>query len=174
MKTIFVLLVLISFFLSSCATSTGTRYGKKETSSEKTHESSRKLLKEDFDITSYKTTIDIEDSTLDQQEELTEQLWYRYPENNDSLKETKSIINQLPGYRVLVYTSDVLEQAEYVKSDVFFKTKENTYLVFEPPFYKVKAGDFIKYPEAADFSFKLSQLGFSESKVIRDTVNIHK
>jgi hypothetical protein len=36
----------------------------------------------------------------------------------------------------------------------------------------VKAGDFTTKPEANDFKFKLNQLGYSEAKVVQETVNL--
>ena len=45
-------------------------------------------------------------------------------------------------------------------------------ITFEPPFYKVKAGDFTAHSEANDFKFKLNQLGYPEARVIQETVNI--
>jgi hypothetical protein len=36
----------------------------------------------------------------------------------------------------------------------------------------VKAGDFTSKSEANDFKFKLNQIGYTEAKVVQDTVNL--
>ncbi len=48
------------------------------------------------------------------------------------------------------------------------------YLDFEPPFYKVKVGDFDSQGIADDLRFKLNQLGYKEAKVVKDKINIYK
>jgi hypothetical protein len=81
----------------------------------------------------------------------------------------------IPGYRVLVLTTDNLEEANNLKSEIYFKTYQKpVYISFDPPFYKVKAGDFINSTEATELGFKLNQMGYTEAKVVRDTVNIFK
>lgn len=177
MKYQFIILLLVSLLFYACGTSTGSRYGNKDTgkSSVKTKKEKREL-KETFDITPYKTSIEIEDTVSSELlvENYSPELWYNYPENTDSTKTEIKSLQQTPGYRVLVFVSDYIEEADSVKSAIYFQTKKPTYVSFDPPFYRVKAGDFIRQTEASDFVFQLTQLGFTESKVIRDTVNIYK
>jgi hypothetical protein len=55
---------------------------------------------------------------------------------------------------------------------VYFKLGKDVYVNFEPPFYKVKVGDFTTRSEANDLKFKLNQLGYSEAKVVQETINL--
>jgi len=49
---------------------------------------------------------------------------------------------------------------------------QRSYVNFEPPFYKVKLGDFRDNTDASNMRFRLSQMGYTESKVVRETINI--
>ena len=79
------------------------------------------------------------------------------------------------GYRVQVLVTDDLDEANRLKSDVYFtKSVDEVYVDFEPPFYKVKVGDFSVQKSAEDLRFKLNQLGYKDAKVIKDKINIFK
>jgi hypothetical protein len=98
--------------------------------------------------------------------------WYDY-DTTLSNSAVSIPIKQTAGYRVLVLTTDNLDEANKMKAEIYFKTDQKpVYISFDPPFYKVKAGDFVNSTEANALGFKLNQMGYSESKVIRDTVNI--
>jgi hypothetical protein len=171
---------ILVFSLTSCGTitSTGSRFhsenGTIENKSKKVKKSDTVSLKEDFDITPYKTKIEINDTIpqVDKKGSSNMNAWYDYDTtlfNSGLSKLTKQAV----GYRVLILTTDNLEEANKIKSEIYFKTDQKpVYISFDPPFYKVKAGDFVNSTEASEFGFKLNQMGYTESKIIRDTVNI--
>ena len=171
---------ILVFSLTSCGTitSTGSRFhsenGTNENKSKEVKKSDTVSLKEDFDITPYKTKIEINDTIpqVDKKGSSNMNAWYDYDTtlfNSGLSKLTKQAV----GYRVLVLTTDNLEEANKIKSEIYFKTdQKSVYISFDPPFYKVKAGDFVNSTEASEFGFKLNQMGYTESKIIRDTVNI--
>ena len=178
MKYNFFFLPILIFILYSCGsmTSVGSRFNKLDkVSTEKSGTKSDTLvLKEDFDITPYKTKININDSIprFFDRTESGLNAWYNYDSLHADTTGAK-FTKQKAGYRVLVITTDNLDEANKVKSEVFFRTdRKPVYISFDPPFYKVKAGDFISSSEANEFSFKLNQMGYADSKVVRDTVNI--
>ena len=85
----------------------------------------------------------------------------------------RNIIGTTDGYRVQVLSTDDIDEANRVRAEVYEKTtRKEVYVIFEPPFYKVKVGDFTSKTEAEDLRFKLNQLGYTESKVVQETVNI--
>ena len=101
-------------------------------------------------------------------------MWFDYGSNIIETK-TKSLVGTDDGFRVIVLTSDNLEEANQVKADVYFSLSAyEVYIDFEPPFYKVKVGDFDTLKPADELRFRLSQLGYKESKVIKDKINIYK
>jgi hypothetical protein len=171
-------LFLISL-LVSCGTSTNSRYSKtdeqkkKENTSTEDKIANTSTLKEDFDITPYKTEIVIpEKKTYSRKNE--KNIWFDYGTQQTETK-PKSLVGTEQGYRVLVLTTDNFEEADQIKADIYFsKIADEVYVDFEPPFYKVKVGDFESQKSADDLKFKLSQLGYKEAKVIKDKINIFK
>jgi len=76
------------------------------------------------------------------------------------------------GYRVLVLSTDDLDEANNLRSDIYFKTDHAAvYVIFDPPFYKVEAGDFSDINDAQSLSFKLKQMGYNEVRVVNETIN---
>jgi len=161
----------IIFFHSGCSASTSSRYEKTNGNGD----DKKVTVKEDFDITRYKTKIEIE--TTSNNEELSD-VWYEYEndyENPDdsNFVQNRNIVVTVDGYRVLVVATDNLEDANSVRADILAKIKrKEVYISFEPPFYKVKVGDFTDLTESDNLKFRLNQLGYTKARVVQETVNI--
>jgi len=158
---------LLIFLFYGCGSSTGTRYEKEETTSkeEKTN------VVEDFDITPYKTKIEIEEKPSDNS--IIADAWFGYEPKEQTTNNNRKIIATVDGYRVLVVATDNMEEANSIKQKVYEQTNhKEVYISFEPPFYKVKVGDFTEISAANDLKFKLNQLGYSEARVVQESVNI--
>jgi hypothetical protein len=165
------LLIPIIIFYTGCSASTDSRYEK----TEKTNGNEEKdnvTINEDFDITQYKTKIEVETSSNN--EELTD-AWYGYEGDSveSNFEQNLKIVETVDGYRVLVLATDDMEEANSVRADILTKiNRKEVYISFEPPFYKVKIGDFTDITESNNLKFKLNQLGYTEARVIKETVNI--
>lgn len=165
--------------ISACSASTGSRYEKNEkvntekTTTEDNEGIKTATLKEDFDITPYKTEIIVPEKKVSGVTE-NQIIWFDYGSPEVATK-TKTLVRTEDGFRVLVLTTDNVEEANQIKADVYFGQNSNEiYIDFEPPFYKVKAGDFDTQKAADDLRFKLNQLGYKEAKVVKDKINIYK
>jgi len=175
----FLLFTIITLYSCGSMTSVDSRFHQTKKESAETSEikySDTLVLKEDFDISPYKANISINDSIprFFSKSGNGFNAWYNYDSLSTDTSGTK-ITRQMPGYRVLITTTDNLDEANKYKSEVYFRmNRKPVYISFDPPFYKVKAGDFINSSDANDFRFKLNQLGYSDSKVIRDSVNISR
>lgn len=153
-----------------CSASTGSRYEKKTETSKESNVESKTEIKEDFDITPYQTEIDIEAPPITT-DKLPSDVWYGYDVSTDN--EERKIVGTGEGFRVQVLSTDDIEEANRVRAEIYEKTKrKEVYIVFEPPFYKVKVGDFTSKPDADNLRFKLNQLGYTESKVVQEIVNL--
>ena len=169
---LFITYTFLTVFLIGCSASTGSRYEKNEEkkSESETSKETNKAIVEDFDITPYQTEINIEAPPLTE-DKLPPDVWYGYIDTSSVLE--RKIIGTTDGYRVQVLSTDDIEEANRVRAEIYEKTaRKEVYVTFEPPFYKVKAGDFTSKSEANDFKFKLNQLGYTEAKVVQDTVNL--
>lgn len=177
-KIVSKILVVISFLvLTACGTSTSSRYSKtdEKTGNETTKSNQKNSTEqnEDFDITPYKTEIVIPEKKI-YSDNTDKNVWFDYgsPEIDNK---PKSLVGTQDGFRVVVLTTDNIEEANLLKTDDYFsKSVDEVYVDFEPPFYKVKVGDFSNQKNADDLKFKLNQLGYKEAKVIKDKINVFK
>ncbi len=173
---IFAFIFMLIFY--ACSASTGGRYSNDEGKNEKNETTTKKPnseVKEDFDFTPYRTKLDIPKKKLNfPASSKNQDVWYGYEEKNiDTLLSSKRIIAKVSGYRVLVATTDNLEEADSMRSNIYFKTtQKQVYITFDPPFYKVSVGDFKDYSNANNLSFKLKQMGYAEARVVSDSVNV--
>jgi hypothetical protein len=173
MKKLGFLLIFIPiiFFHSGCSASTTSRYEKTEETNGN-GDKNKATINEDFDITQYKTKIELETSFY--YEGLSD-AWYGYEGDSEESNSGQNlkIVGTVDGYRVLVVATDDMEAANSVRGDILDKIKrKEVYISFEPPFYKVKIGDFTDITEANNLKFKLNQLGYTEARVLQETVNI--
>ena len=166
-----IIFIPIIFFLAGCSASTSTRYEKTEKTNEN-EDKNKATTNEDYDITRYKTKIEIE--TTFNSEGLSD-AWYGYEGESEesNFGQNLNIVGTVDGYRVLVVATDDMDAANSVRADILDKIKrKEVYISFEPPFYKVKIGDFTDITESNNLKFKLNQLGYTEARVIQETVNI--
>ncbi len=166
---IFVIMIL----LASCSASTGSRYEKDKESVERKRSDSLVIVKEDFDITPYKTKINVSEYSTDSDK--LYDVWYQHETNNTDSMIVKNgkIVASVDGYRILIIASDNMEEASSIREDIKEQIRrKEVYISFEPPFYKVKVGDFTDLAEANNLKFKLNQLGYTEARVVKETVNL--
>lgn len=162
----------------SCSASTDTRYSKGAPKETDKIEEKPVVVEDDFDLTPYRTEIEIP-KVITKTNVNHLDLWFGYPEET-SVGEIekdfpKTVIDSIPGYRVQVISTDDLEEANGIRSEVYFKTNEKAiYVIFEPPFYLVRVGDYRNINDAKATSFKLNQLGFTGTKIVNDLINVYK
>ena len=172
-KALFYISILFSFIIISCGTSTGSRYVN-EQGVKKKEDSDSTRNSENFDLTKYHAKIDIKEKPKSVDSTKTD-VWYSYHESTDSADTSQTVIKTLPGYRVLVLTTDNLDDANNMRSDIYFKSDHAAvYVIFDPPFYKVEAGDFTNMDDAKSLSFKLKQMGYNDVRIVNETINKFK
>ncbi len=160
----------ITMLLVGCSASTGSRYETKKEADKETSADITEDVMEDFDITPYQTEIEIEVPPIST-DKLPPDVWYGY--NIDTTSSQRNITGTTDGYRVQVLSTDDIDEANRIRAEVYeMTTRKEVYVIFEPPFYKVKVGDFTSKSEADNLRFKLNQLGYTESKVVQETVNL--
>jgi hypothetical protein len=156
------------FFHAGCSASTSSRYEEKNG-----NEDNKKVtVVEDFDISQYKTQIEIE--TMSSNQGFSD-VWYGYEDSTgeSNFAQNLKIIRTVDGFRVLVLSTDNMDKANSVRANILAKIKrKEVYISFEPPFYKVKIGDFTDLTECNNLKFKLNQFGYTEARVVQETVNI--
>lgn len=78
------------------------------------------------------------------------------------------------GYRVQLIQTTEPEEAKNVERDAILRFDEEVYRVFDPPYYKVRVGDFADWYDAEKIQKLAIQKGFRESWVVRTKVNLKK
>lgn len=77
----------------------------------------------------------------------------------------------VPGFRVQVFSSTDIDEAGAVMAAAEERLPgEWFYLVYEPPAYKVRAGDFLQRHDADRLARTLRSLGYNESWTVPDRV----
>lgn len=170
-------LTIILFFpviFISCGTSIATRYQEESSKSEaRKVDTLRVKYAENFDLTNYRTKIELPAIKTDSARNKNP-IWFNYKSKPDT-STLRTVAKTEEGYRVLAYTSDNLNDADSMRTDISTKTGRNDiYIIFDPPFYKVQAGDFTNMTDAKNLSFQFKQLGYDESRVISSKINIYK
>ena len=168
---------LISVLLISCSASTADRYDKEANNAEKSGGKNETPAKtkdnENFDLTPYRATFNVTGKEKTAKTNRPD-VWYNYKTKATSDTSSPQIVGQISGYRVQVFSSDNLEEADSIRTELYMETNQKAvYITFEPPFYKVKVGDFLKISEANDLKFKLNQIGYTEARVVNDKINIY-
>ena len=166
----YISLFLLSIFFISCSASTADRYGnesnEKENKTEKKETKNGNENNENFDLTPYRATFNVESKDKTIKSERPD-VWYNYKTKTTFDTSAPQIVGQINGYRVQVFSTDNLEEADSIRTELYLETNQKAvYITFEPPFYKVKVGDFQKISEAKDLRFKLNQIGYTEARVI--------
>lgn len=172
-KIFYAVFIIFALLLYACSASTDTRYSKDSQGKEIKKEKTETAREDDFDITPYKTTIEIREKTSNPKN-IPFDVWYGYDETPE-IQTSTSPADTVPGYRVEVISSDNLEEVNAVRTDVYFKTNEKSlYIIFEPPFYVLRVGDCKTINDAKALSFKLNQLGFSGTKIVNDLIIVQR
>lgn len=74
------------------------------------------------------------------------------------------------GYRVQVFSSQSLTQAQEAEKRVKAITQRKVYLHYDPPQYKVRVGDFLTRSLAIAFCDSIKRLGFQDAWVVRSLI----
>ena len=78
------------------------------------------------------------------------------------------------GYRVQLIQTTEPEEAKDIERDAILRFDEAVYRVFDPPFYKVRVGDFADWYDAEKIQKLAIKKGFREAWVVRTKVNLKK
>jgi hypothetical protein len=97
---------------------------------------------------------------------VTNKAWYQFPQSESAAK-----YESVPGYRIQLLSTDNYSEALKMQDSVkALLGTHQTYIRFEPPYYKVKIGDLTEPGYAYELQYKLRQIGFKNPIVIQDSV----
>ncbi len=100
-----------------------------------------------------------------------DQLVRRQQEINEET--TRDSRRSVPGFRIQVISSTDRNRVYAAKSKIYQQFPDlKPYVMYQPPYYKLRVGNFRTQSEAEDFEKQLSQLFPSGLYVIRDTIEV--
>jgi len=87
---------------------------------------------------------------------------------------TRNARRFVPGYRILVVNSNDRNKVMNAKSKLYQEMPElQVYLMYQAPFYKLKAGNFKERKDADDYLPTIQRLFPSGVYVVRDTIEVN-
>jgi hypothetical protein len=176
-KIIIPVSILLSLSLFSCGTSTGSRYPQETKQlQDKSGNINVDSVNSSRNVTNSKNggyRIVKEDSTSN--DSSSTNAGYSGNSEGISTDTNNSALKTAKGYRALITTTDNLDEANKKRSEISLSIgNAAVYVVFDPPFYKVEAGDFTNINDAKKLDAKLKQLGYNDVRVVNETINIFK
>jgi hypothetical protein len=78
------------------------------------------------------------------------------------------------GYRIQCFASSQIERVRSEQKQLEAKVKYPLYIVFNAPYYKLLAGDFIKRSDADNAMAKLKEMGYGDCWVARSKIEIKR
>lgn len=122
-------------------------------------------MREDFDI-----------AALDDYDITPEETDIDYADLNDTEAGTGEISRDTvgTGYRVQLMQTTEPDEAKEIEREAILRFEEDVYRVFDPPYYKVRVGDFATWYDAEKVQKLAIRKGFREAWVVRTKVNLKK
>lgn len=100
-----------------------------------------------------------------------DQLIHRQMEINEET--TRDSRRSMPGFRIQVISSTDRNKVFAAKTKIYQQFPDlKPYLLYQPPYYKLRVGNFKTQTEAEEFEKQLSSLFPNGLYVIRDTIEV--
>ena len=75
-----------------------------------------------------------------------------------------------PGYRVQIFATNLDDQARDAERKASLQFPEGVYLIYDPPMYKIRVGNFVSKEEAERMRKLAKSLGYRDAWVVRDKI----
>ena len=85
-------------------------------------------------------------------------------------KSLDSNITEIEGFRVQVFATQDRGKADILQKELALKFKENIYIIFEAPNYKLRIGDFLDRDKAEVLRRELSASNYPSSWILRTKI----
>ena len=163
MKTtvIIIAIVLFGFLLSSCG---GTKKTVNKPGPDVDEIENFDVMKEEFNP----LALNDDDIELDEAEEEKSEIDFLNP----STLTTHDSIGI--GYRIQIIQTVDPEEAKDVMKDAILRFEDEVYRVFDPPYYKIRIGDFVSWSDAEKIHEFAIKKGFRDAWVIRTKINLKR
>ncbi|HCA80598.1 MAG TPA: hypothetical protein DEP53_12790 [Bacteroidetes bacterium] len=154
-------------FLAGCGSSEGSRRSSDSPPEERERKVPLAQIERQFNPSDYDDELDavVQRHEIEQQRAASEA-------GKDSL-----IIESEPsqGYRIQIFATSNIDEANAMRlTTVQRVTEDSVYIVYDPPVYKVRIGDFRTRAEASQKLGGLSSIGFADAWVVGDRILLRR
>ena len=168
--TLILILLALMIMVWGCAFAPTSRFKPQEKDTKAETEEVEQT--EDFDPLS----LDDDDITVSETEKPGEPTPREREEKPDVHPDTTKAeeFEQIHGYRVQIFLSSNLENAQKIREEANEIFSEEAYLKYDAPYYKVRIGDCLTRREADLLREKAVRHGYKDAWVVRALVNVPK
>ena len=160
-------LAAVCGILSGCSSTQSSRKSARSPSVEQDHKVPISQIEKTFNPSDYDDEIEV----VQKQHEF-EQRRATAERQQDSVV-VESELTQ--GYRIQIFATGSIDEANAMKQTAVQRlTEDSVYVVFDPPVYKVRVGDFLTRIEANQRLGVISAMGFADAWVVGDKITILK
>lgn len=159
--------VALLVILSGCSSTERSRKSSASPAGEEDHKVALSQIEKTFNPSDYDDEIEAvqKQHAFEQQRAAAEQ-------QQDSVV-VESELTQ--GYRIQIFATGSIDDANAMRQTAVQRLPDDSvYVVFDPPVYKVRVGDFRTRVEANQRLGVISALGFSDAWVVGDKITVHR
>jgi hypothetical protein len=160
-------LTLSSILLSGCSSSESSKKGASSATLESDHKVPLPQVERSFNPSDYDDEIEV----VKKQHELERQRTAAGARQDTVVVESE--LTQ--GYRIQIFATGSFDEANAMRQTAIQRlTEDSVYVVFDPPVYKVRVGDFRSRVEANQRLGVISAMGFTDAWVVGDKITVRK
>jgi hypothetical protein len=164
---IFIPCMLLLVILTGCSSSEGVRKSTTISSNERDHLVPASQYEKTFNPSDYDDEIEVV-----RKRHQVEQERVTMEHQQDSVI-VESELTQ--GFRIQIFASGSFDDANAMRQTAVQRlTEDSVYVVFDPPVYKVRVGDFRTRVEANQRLGVVSAMGFADAWVVGDKITVRK
>ncbi len=83
----------------------------------------------------------------------------------------KKTIKMVPGYRIQIAALSNQDEAMDIRKEAMLKfANQEVYLIFDPPYYKIRVGDFLTRYDAEKLQKEAIKMGYKDAWIVRTKV----
>ncbi len=91
--------------------------------------------------------------------------------SSQTAQSAKETIKMVPGYRIQIAALSNQDEAMDVRKEAMLKfADQEVYLIFDPPYYKIRVGDFLTRYDAEKLQKEAIKMGYKDAWIVRTKV----
>jgi SPOR domain len=151
--------------LAGCSSSNPDATGDQKQSPESQKEMKKPLsyYEATLDPSKYEDDVEVVEQKKSEDRDTTE---LRIPKDSTVVQETSQL-----GFRIQIYSTSSIDEAMNTRTNVLTKLpRDSVYIVYDPPIYKIRLGDFQTRYDASIELPTIVNLGYADAWIVPDNI----